>query len=110
MCGETLHRCQALKVQRQPTYGLRGSSTSSFLSVPTSIFLLFSGLSTIKLTFIWGGGIAEPSHHMITNGVCSSGCPTSWDEIRCWFRAEVGQVTRVSCVNASQLFADTDGR
>uniref|UniRef100_H3CL61 Growth hormone releasing hormone receptor b n=1 Tax=Tetraodon nigroviridis TaxID=99883 RepID=H3CL61_TETNG len=35
-----------------------------------------------------------------------SGCPTSWDEIRCWFRAEVGQVARVSCVNASQLFAD----
>lgn len=39
-----------------------------------------------------------------------SGCPTSWDEIRCWFRAEVGEVARVSCVNASQLFADNDGK
>nr|XP_057929397.1 pituitary adenylate cyclase-activating polypeptide type I receptor [Doryrhamphus excisus] len=31
-------------------------------------------------------------------------CPTSWDNIRCWLRAEVGQVVRVSCANISQLF------
>lgn len=46
---------------------------------------------------------------MTANVVGPSGCPTSWDQIRCWFRAEVGQVARVSCVNASQLFADNDG-
>ncbi|XP_054645545.1 vasoactive intestinal polypeptide receptor 2 isoform X1 [Dunckerocampus dactyliophorus] len=31
-------------------------------------------------------------------------CPTAWDNIRCWWRAEVGQVVRVSCANVSQLF------
>ncbi|XP_067452357.1 pituitary adenylate cyclase-activating polypeptide type I receptor [Thunnus thynnus] len=34
-----------------------------------------------------------------------TGCPTLWDEIRCWYRAEVGQVVSVSCANISQLFA-----
>ncbi|TWW58431.1 Pituitary adenylate cyclase-activating polypeptide type I receptor [Takifugu flavidus] len=38
----------------------------------------------------------------------SSGCPTSWDGIRCWSRAEVDEVARVSCVNVSQLFADNN--
>ncbi|XP_061621218.1 pituitary adenylate cyclase-activating polypeptide type I receptor-like isoform X1 [Phyllopteryx taeniolatus] len=33
-----------------------------------------------------------------------TGCPTVWDEIRCWYRAEVGQVVGVSCANISQLF------
>ncbi|MEQ2209777.1 hypothetical protein XENOCAPTIV_003874 [Xenoophorus captivus] len=39
-----------------------------------------------------------------------SGCPTFWDDIRCWYRAEVGQVVRVSCANVSQLFADNQGK
>ncbi|KAM3619674.1 uncharacterized protein V6R79_011656 [Siganus canaliculatus] len=38
-----------------------------------------------------------------------TGCPTSWDEIRCWYRAEVGQVVSVSCANVSQLFANNQG-
>ncbi|KAJ8377026.1 hypothetical protein SKAU_G00076060 [Synaphobranchus kaupii] len=32
------------------------------------------------------------------------GCRTEWDEIRCWLRAEVGQVVNVSCAEVSQLF------
>lgn len=39
-----------------------------------------------------------------------SGCPTVWDEIRCWYRAEVGQVVSVSCANVSQLFANNHGK
>ncbi|GLD49484.1 pituitary adenylate cyclase-activating polypeptide type I receptor-like isoform X1, partial [Lates japonicus] len=35
-----------------------------------------------------------------------TGCPTAWDDIRCWLRAEVGQVVSVSCANVSQLFAN----
>ncbi|XP_053700283.1 pituitary adenylate cyclase-activating polypeptide type I receptor-like [Synchiropus splendidus] len=31
-------------------------------------------------------------------------CPTVWDDVRCWHRAEVGQVIRVSCANVSLLF------
>uniref|UniRef100_A0A3B3TKL6 Growth hormone releasing hormone receptor b n=1 Tax=Poecilia latipinna TaxID=48699 RepID=A0A3B3TKL6_9TELE len=34
------------------------------------------------------------------------GCPTDWDDIYCWHRANVGQVIRVSCTNISKLFAD----
>ncbi|XP_057698307.1 pituitary adenylate cyclase-activating polypeptide type I receptor isoform X1 [Corythoichthys intestinalis] len=33
-----------------------------------------------------------------------TGCQTIWDEIRCWHRAEVGQVVGVTCTNISQLF------
>ncbi|XP_077440729.1 pituitary adenylate cyclase-activating polypeptide type I receptor [Vanacampus margaritifer] len=33
-----------------------------------------------------------------------TGCPTLWDEIRCWYGVEVGQVLGVSCANISQLF------
>uniref|UniRef100_A0AAY4C0M5 Uncharacterized protein n=1 Tax=Denticeps clupeoides TaxID=299321 RepID=A0AAY4C0M5_9TELE len=33
-------------------------------------------------------------------------CQTEWDNIRCWNRAEAGQVVNVSCVEVSQLFAD----
>ena len=33
-----------------------------------------------------------------------------WDEIRCWYRAEVGQVVSVSCSNVSQLFANNQGK
>lgn len=37
------------------------------------------------------------------------GCSTHWDDIRCWSRAEVGQVISVSCANASQLFNNKQG-
>ncbi|TNN63929.1 hypothetical protein EYF80_025862 [Liparis tanakae] len=33
-------------------------------------------------------------------------CPTAWDDIRCWYRAEVGRVVSVSCANVSQMFAN----
>uniref|UniRef100_A0A665WD15 Pituitary adenylate cyclase-activating polypeptide type I receptor-like n=1 Tax=Echeneis naucrates TaxID=173247 RepID=A0A665WD15_ECHNA len=36
-------------------------------------------------------------------------CPTVWDEIQCWYRAEVGQVVSVSCANVFQLFAHQQG-
>ncbi|KAM4629868.1 vasoactive intestinal polypeptide receptor 1 [Polymixia lowei] len=38
-----------------------------------------------------------------------TGCQTEWDEIRCWYYAEVGQVVSVSCANVSQLFANNQG-
>ncbi|GAA6086052.1 vasoactive intestinal polypeptide receptor 1 [Tachysurus ichikawai] len=37
------------------------------------------------------------------------GCRTEWDEISCWYRAEVGQVVNVSCSEVSQLFANNNG-
>lgn len=39
-----------------------------------------------------------------------AGCPTTWDDIRCWNHAEVGQVVSVSCANVSQLFANNQGK
>ncbi|XP_013873373.1 pituitary adenylate cyclase-activating polypeptide type I receptor [Austrofundulus limnaeus] len=43
------------------------------------------------------------------NRSSKTGCPTLWDNIRCWRRVEVGQVVRVSCANVSQLFANNQG-
>ncbi|KAM9364908.1 vasoactive intestinal polypeptide receptor 1 [Pholidichthys leucotaenia] len=44
-----------------------------------------------------------------SNHSSKTGCSTVWDDIRCWHRAEVGQVIRVSCANVSQLFANNQG-
>uniref|UniRef100_A0A3B1JN84 Growth hormone releasing hormone receptor b n=1 Tax=Astyanax mexicanus TaxID=7994 RepID=A0A3B1JN84_ASTMX len=44
-----------------------------------------------------------------SNHTAPSGCQTEWDEIRCWNRAEVGQVVNVSCSEVSQLFAKNHG-
>ncbi|XP_056115114.1 vasoactive intestinal polypeptide receptor 1 [Rhinichthys klamathensis goyatoka] len=38
-----------------------------------------------------------------------TGCHTNWDDIWCWYRAEVGQVVNVSCSEVSQLFATNHG-
>ncbi|XP_042178277.1 pituitary adenylate cyclase-activating polypeptide type I receptor [Oncorhynchus tshawytscha] len=59
------------------------------------------------------------SHHMKSQESCihtrrqegrnrsaRTGCRTEWDEIRCWSRAEVGQIVNVSCSDVSQLFAN----
>ncbi|KAG8003403.1 Pituitary adenylate cyclase-activating polypeptide type I receptor [Nibea albiflora] len=43
------------------------------------------------------------------NNSTRAGCPTLWDDIRCWYRAEVGQVVNISCVNVSHLFANNQG-
>ncbi|MCJ8729750.1 hypothetical protein PDJAM_G00110150 [Pangasius djambal] len=43
------------------------------------------------------------------NQTTITGCRTEWDEIRCWYRAEVGQVVNVSCSEVSQLFANNNG-
>uniref|UniRef100_A0A8C2WRV3 Growth hormone releasing hormone receptor b n=1 Tax=Cyclopterus lumpus TaxID=8103 RepID=A0A8C2WRV3_CYCLU len=54
----------------------------------------------------------EEKERSISLGECCplvSGCPTAWDDIRCWYRAEVGQVVSVSCANVSQLFANNQG-
>ncbi|KAM4575237.1 pituitary adenylate cyclase-activating polypeptide type I receptor [Fundulus diaphanus] len=40
------------------------------------------------------------------NHSSKTGCPTLWDDIRCWYQAEEGQVVKVSCGNISQLFVD----
>lgn len=51
-----------------------------------------------------------PRRHFLFFLPLVPGCPTAWDQIRCWYRAEVGQVVSVSCANVSQLFADNDGK
>uniref|UniRef100_A0A667YW02 Growth hormone releasing hormone receptor a n=1 Tax=Myripristis murdjan TaxID=586833 RepID=A0A667YW02_9TELE len=38
-----------------------------------------------------------------------TGCKTEWDEIRCWLRAEVGQVVNVSCSEVFQHFSSNQG-
>ncbi|XP_062308359.1 vasoactive intestinal polypeptide receptor 1 [Osmerus eperlanus] len=65
---------------------------------------------------------ASVAHHMQAREACmktrkqesrnrstTTGCRTEWDDIRCWYRAEVGQVVSVSCANVSQLFANNQG-
>ncbi|KAM8838061.1 vasoactive intestinal polypeptide receptor 1-like isoform 4-T4 [Synchiropus picturatus] len=37
------------------------------------------------------------------------GCRTEWDEIRCWTRADVGQVVNVSCSEVFQHFSSSQG-
>ncbi|XP_017562853.2 growth hormone releasing hormone receptor a [Pygocentrus nattereri] len=37
------------------------------------------------------------------------GCRTEWDEIRCWLRADVGQVVNVSCSEVFQHFSSKPG-
>uniref|UniRef100_A0A3Q2DMJ2 Growth hormone releasing hormone receptor b n=1 Tax=Cyprinodon variegatus TaxID=28743 RepID=A0A3Q2DMJ2_CYPVA len=36
-------------------------------------------------------------------------CPTSWDHMYCWHRAQVGEVIRILCADITQLFADNQG-
>ncbi|XP_053492232.1 vasoactive intestinal polypeptide receptor 1 [Ictalurus furcatus] len=43
------------------------------------------------------------------NHTTMPGCRTEWDEVHCWYRAEVGQVVNVSCIEVSQLFANNNG-
>ncbi|XP_028831863.1 growth hormone releasing hormone receptor a isoform X2 [Denticeps clupeoides] len=43
------------------------------------------------------------------NRTRAAGCRTDWDEIRCWSRAEVGQVVNVSCAEVFQLFSHNQG-
>ncbi|XP_037105338.1 pituitary adenylate cyclase-activating polypeptide type I receptor-like isoform X1 [Syngnathus acus] len=47
------------------------------------------------------GHIIAQEENKLSTG---AGCPTVWDEIRCWYAAEVGQVVGVSCANVSLLF------
>lgn len=42
--------------------------------------------------------------------LCVSGCKTEWDEIRCWLRADVGQVVNVSCSEVFQHFSSKQGQ
>ncbi|CAG12267.1 unnamed protein product, partial [Tetraodon nigroviridis] len=37
------------------------------------------------------------------------GCTTEWDDIRCWLRAEVGQVVNASCAEVFQHFSSSPG-
>lgn len=39
----------------------------------------------------------------------SAGCTTEWDDIRCWPRAEVGQVANASCAEVFQHFSSNQG-
>uniref|UniRef100_A0A8C9QYY6 Growth hormone releasing hormone receptor b n=1 Tax=Scleropages formosus TaxID=113540 RepID=A0A8C9QYY6_SCLFO len=43
------------------------------------------------------------------NWTTRTGCRTEWDELHCWFRAEVGQVVNASCSEISQLFTSNQG-
>ncbi|KAG7455166.1 hypothetical protein MATL_G00253650 [Megalops atlanticus] len=38
-----------------------------------------------------------------------AGCRTEWDEVRCWHRADVGQVVNVSCPEIFQHFTNNQG-
>lgn len=38
-----------------------------------------------------------------------AGCTTEWDDIRCWPRAEVGQVANASCAEVFQHFSSNQG-
>ncbi|XP_058274341.1 growth hormone releasing hormone receptor a isoform X1 [Hemibagrus wyckioides] len=62
------------------------------------------------------------SQHMKAQELCSQikrkesknqteaqGCKTEWDEIRCWLRADVGQVVNVSCSEVFQHFSSKQG-
>ncbi|KAJ7986334.1 hypothetical protein DPEC_G00338850 [Dallia pectoralis] len=40
------------------------------------------------------------------NRSARTGCRTEWDDIRCWYRVEVGQTVNVSCSDISQLFVN----
>lgn len=42
--------------------------------------------------------------------LCVLGCKTEWDEIRCWLRADVGQVVNVSCSEVFQHFSSKQGQ
>lgn len=68
------------------------------------LFLLCGGLAS-------GQEIARPDWQEVAHPTsCSpAGCRTEWDEIRCWRRAEVGQVVNVSCAEVSQLFSNNHG-
>ncbi|KAM6922030.1 LOW QUALITY PROTEIN: vasoactive intestinal polypeptide receptor 1 [Xenentodon cancila] len=43
------------------------------------------------------------------NRSATTGCPTVWDNIWCWYRADVGQVVSVSCANVSLFFPNNHG-
>ncbi|XP_053739064.1 vasoactive intestinal polypeptide receptor 1-like isoform X2 [Synchiropus splendidus] len=43
------------------------------------------------------------------NQTSVDGCRTEWDEIRCWTRADVGQVVNVSCSEVFQHFSSSQG-
>ncbi|XP_017350694.2 growth hormone releasing hormone receptor a [Ictalurus punctatus] len=62
------------------------------------------------------------SQHMKAQELCSQtkkeesknqteqqGCKTEWDEIRCWLRADVGQVVNVSCSEVFQHLSSKQG-
>ncbi|XP_026802156.1 growth hormone releasing hormone receptor a [Pangasianodon hypophthalmus] len=62
------------------------------------------------------------SQHMRAQELCSQtkkkesknqtepqGCKTEWDEIRCWLRADVGQVVNMSCSEVFQHFSSKQG-
>lgn len=42
--------------------------------------------------------------------LCVLGCKTEWDEIRCWLRADVGQVVNVSCSEVFQHLSSKQGQ
>ncbi|TKS79653.1 Vasoactive intestinal polypeptide receptor 1 [Collichthys lucidus] len=79
---------------------------------------------------LWHRPVAEAIHpecaiiseHLRAQEMCSqtrrseaqnqtdhSGCKTDWDDIRCWLRAEVGQVVNVSCSEVLQHFSSNQG-
>uniref|UniRef100_A0A8C5CNA7 Growth hormone releasing hormone receptor a n=1 Tax=Gadus morhua TaxID=8049 RepID=A0A8C5CNA7_GADMO len=59
------------------------------------------------------------SHHLRSREIClqtrkseernNSGCETQWDEVRCWFNVDEGQVVNVSCSDIFQHFSAGQG-
>lgn len=81
----------------------------------TVSYLLICCAETKSVWFIFSGSFPVLSAHQSdwwSDECCLlvSGCQTAWDEIRCWYRAEVGQVVSILCANVSQLFANNQGK
>lgn len=81
----------------------------------TVTYLLICSAETKSVWFIFSGSFPVLSAHQSdwwSDACCLlvSGCQTAWDDIRCWHRAEVGQVVSISCANVSQLFANNQGK
>ncbi|TKS74927.1 Pituitary adenylate cyclase-activating polypeptide type I receptor [Collichthys lucidus] len=99
------------------------SGGSWFMCLATSLHLgLFLQLAVWKTTEAIHPDCALVVQHMMAQEECNAilkdeennqstraGCPTHWDDIRCWYRAEVGQVVNISCVDVSHLFANNQG-
>ncbi|CAL8279627.1 unnamed protein product [Lota lota] len=96
--------------------GIRGNNQQHAL-----LFLYLSLLNKVVVAI--HPDCAIISHHLRSREIClqtrksearnynssRKGCETQWDEIRCWFNVEEGQVVNVSCSDIFQHFSAGQG-